>query len=158
MPSGAFAVSRLVNPAGATPELTEEQVWKGLELKERSPQLFVPVLKACEVLTEEDNKLTRKVTGIFGPPGTPESSIVEEVESHKPAVVYFESGNGGMRVTNVLSYGLDGELILTYSWVNGVPGFPDINAVPRSEVNARTGVAVQSTIDAIRKMVVEGKL
>lgn len=35
----AFAVTRPVNPAGATTILTEAQIWKGLEYKARNPKV-----------------------------------------------------------------------------------------------------------------------
>lgn len=41
-----------INPAGATPVLTLNQVWAGLERKIRFAQEFVPVILGTEVLEE----------------------------------------------------------------------------------------------------------
>jgi hypothetical protein len=41
----SIAITRPVNPPGAVPVLTEEQVWKGLEYKARNPNvLSAPIL------------------------------------------------------------------------------------------------------------------
>lgn len=39
----AFAATRPINPPGAEPVLTEQQVWKALQIKARKPQQFVPM-------------------------------------------------------------------------------------------------------------------
>jgi hypothetical protein len=46
-----FAASRLVNPPGAAPVLTEAQVLAGLELKVRAPQDFVPAIISCDLIS-----------------------------------------------------------------------------------------------------------
>ena len=53
----SFAVSRRVNPPGATPVLTEEQVWKGLGIKARNPMTFVPMITSSEVLSDDGTKV-----------------------------------------------------------------------------------------------------
>lgn len=52
-----FAASRHVNPLGVEPRLSEEQVWKGLELKAREPENFVAVISSCDVLSDTGNKV-----------------------------------------------------------------------------------------------------
>jgi hypothetical protein len=54
----AFASSRLINPAGATPVLTVEQVWAGLSIKAKKPQSFVAAISSCEVVSEVGNKVS----------------------------------------------------------------------------------------------------
>lgn len=54
------AYTEQINPAGATPVLTREQVWKGLQRKIRKAQDFVPVIEACDVIEEKDNEVVRE--------------------------------------------------------------------------------------------------
>jgi hypothetical protein len=52
-----FAASRLVNPPGAAPVLTEAQVLAGLELKVRAPQDFVPAIISCDLISDTGDKV-----------------------------------------------------------------------------------------------------
>lgn len=52
-----FAASRPVNPPGATPRLSEAQVWKGLEIKARKPQDFIVAAESCTILSDSGNKV-----------------------------------------------------------------------------------------------------
>lgn len=52
-----FAASRQVNPSGASPKLTEEQLWKGLEIKTREPKSFVAAITECEIVSDTGNKV-----------------------------------------------------------------------------------------------------
>jgi hypothetical protein len=54
----SFACTRPVNPPGSEPVLSEEQVWKGLELKARKPDLFVKAITSAEVIKDEGNKVS----------------------------------------------------------------------------------------------------
>lgn len=54
----AFAATRPINPPGASPVLTEEQVWKALEFKARNPQAFVPMISSCKVVKDEGSKVS----------------------------------------------------------------------------------------------------
>ncbi|KAJ7129111.1 DUF1857-domain-containing protein [Mycena filopes] len=148
--SHAFAVTRPVNPAGSTPFLTEEQVWKGLEKKARA---FVPIVSSCKVTVDDGKKLVREVTF-----GNSPKIITEQIEAHASAIVYFEMNTGG-RVTNVVSYGPDGEMLLTYCFANGIPGIPGDKPQPSAkELNAILGKSVEGSLAVMRQMVKEGKL
>jgi hypothetical protein len=57
----SFAASRPINPAGVTPVLTAEQVWKGLELKERQPGLFLNVIESCQVIQDEGKNVRCRI-------------------------------------------------------------------------------------------------
>jgi hypothetical protein len=50
-----------VNPAGTAPVLSIEQLWRGLEIKVRKPQLFIPVIDTCEVLEDTEESVLREV-------------------------------------------------------------------------------------------------
>ncbi|KAJ7752447.1 DUF1857-domain-containing protein [Mycena maculata] len=147
----SFAVTRPVNPPGAEPVLTEEQVWKGLEHKAHDPAGFVPLITSNKTISEEGNKLVREVTM-----GT--TVITENIEMHAPAIVYFEMSTG-IRITNVVSHGPAGELLLTYCFANGIPGVPADKPRPSAEeLNATIGKAVDRSIAIVRQMLSEGKL
>ncbi|KAJ7096629.1 DUF1857-domain-containing protein [Mycena belliarum] len=151
--SYAFAVTRPVNPPGAEPAITEEQLWKGLQYKARYPSAFVPMITSCKVVSDEGNKLVREVT--FG--NSPEV-VTETVEAHEATIVYFEM-NTGIRVTNMVSYGPADEILLTYGFANGIPGVDAGSPKPSAkELNARVGKGVEGSIAVVRQMVKEGKL
>jgi hypothetical protein len=51
-----------VNPAAAPgPALSVAQVWKGLELKVRKPQLFLSVVDRCTVIQDTGDTVLREV-------------------------------------------------------------------------------------------------
>ncbi|KAJ7817344.1 hypothetical protein B0H14DRAFT_2602062 [Mycena olivaceomarginata] len=147
----AFAATRPVNPPGAEPVLTEEQLWKGLEYKARNPAPFIPFISASKTTFEEGNKVGVQLLIQHSPDtnrfwlGTgsscaevtlanPDHSILtESIETHAPTIVYFEMKETGLRVTNTISYGPADELLLTYSFANGRP-----TALERNGVNELT--------------------
>jgi len=53
-----FACTRPVNLRSTDLQLTEAQVWKGLETKARRPDLFVPAITSCEVIKDDGNKVS----------------------------------------------------------------------------------------------------
>ncbi|KAJ7310712.1 DUF1857-domain-containing protein [Mycena albidolilacea] len=151
--SYSFAVTRPVNPPGVEPVITEEQLWKTLEYKARNPSAFVPMISSCKVTLDEGNKLVREVTF-----GSSPNIVTEEIESHPSTIVYFEM-NTGIRVTNVVSYGPDDQLLLTYGFANGIPGVPADKPKPSAkELNAMVGKSVEGSIVVVRQMVKDGKL
>jgi len=60
-----FAASRYVNPPGVEPRLSEEQVWKGLELKARQPENFVAAISSCDVLSDTGTKVRQTFHCIY---------------------------------------------------------------------------------------------
>ncbi|KAF7324074.1 DUF1857-domain-containing protein [Mycena kentingensis (nom. inval.)] len=149
----AFAATRPVNPPGAEPVITEEQLWKALEYKARNPQAFVPMITSCKITKDDGRKLVREVT--FGQ--SPEV-ITETIDAYESTIVYFEM-HTGKRITNIVSYGPDNELLLTYSFANGIPGIPEDKPKPGAgELNAMVGKGVQHSIDVVRQLVKDGKV
>ncbi|KAJ7643254.1 hypothetical protein B0H17DRAFT_1216160 [Mycena rosella] len=149
----SFAITRPVNPPGAAPVLTEEQLWKGLEYKARNPAAFVPMISSSKTTFDEGNKLVRELTLPHSP-----DIIKEEIASHAATIMYFEMSTG-LRITNVISYGPENELLLTYSFANGLPGVPADKPKPSAEVlNAIIGKALSNGLVIFRQMVEEGKL
>ncbi|KAL8277468.1 hypothetical protein RQP46_010190 [Phenoliferia psychrophenolica] len=111
------------------------------------------MISGCEVLKEEGNKLTRKVK--FG-----EMSMIEEVEWHDQTIVYFEMASGP-RITNVVSHDENGELLLTFSFANGLPPpalDADGNPKPFEVLNKVLGGGIDSTLKTVREMVLDGRV
>ncbi|TGJ84374.1 hypothetical protein E0Z10_g4390 [Xylaria hypoxylon] len=105
-----------INKAGATPILTQAQVWEGLKLKVRRAQDFVPAITACEVLSEEtlptgELQTTRLVELV--PAGGSAKSVKEVCMEYAPCRVTFQQEDGSS-VMNVISTRPDGELLLSY--------------------------------------------
>ncbi|KAJ7457155.1 DUF1857-domain-containing protein [Mycena galericulata] len=153
----AFAVTRPVNPAGATTILTEAQIWKGMEYKARNPKPFLPNFQSSKTISDTGNKSTVELPV--------EGSIVltEDIELHAPTMVYFETDLYGLRVTNIISYGPAEELLLTWAFANGImlrfPGIPADKPKPSAkELNERMGIAVEQSLEIVRKLVKEGKI
>ncbi|KAF7350317.1 hypothetical protein MVEN_01336100 [Mycena venus] len=148
----SFAATRPVNPPGAEPVLTEEQVWKGLEYKAHDPVPFVPMIASSKTIFEEGNKLTREMTM-----ANSNITMKEDIETHAPTIVYFEMSTG-LRITNTISYGPADELLLTYSFANGIPGVAADKPKPSGkELNAIVDNALDRSLKFIREMVKEGK-
>ncbi|KAF9054286.1 hypothetical protein BJ165DRAFT_1338181 [Panaeolus papilionaceus] len=148
-----FAVSRSVNPPGVTPVLSEEQLWRGLEIKARDPQQFVAAMSECTIQSDTGDKVVRIVRFGGGEP------VQEDILIYQPTILYFDSPDKGHRVTNVVSYDKNSELVLTFSFAGGFPAKVPLadNATP-VEVNAVIGNAVESTLKRIRELVNEGKI
>lgn len=55
------AVTLPINPPSASFALSQEQVWKGLDIKARNPMGFVPI-SACEIVEDNGERgITRRV-------------------------------------------------------------------------------------------------
>ncbi|KAF9526046.1 DUF1857-domain-containing protein, partial [Crepidotus variabilis] len=145
-----FAASRPVNPPGAEPKLTIEQLWTGLDTKIKQPELFVPGVIGAE-LVSEDGKLIRKMT-------TKNGEVIQEyITTYNGTMVYFDGVETDARVTNAISYDQNGELLLTFTFVGGIPGQQGLGAnTSAEEQNEFVGDVVQQTIDGARGLVRQG--
>lgn len=75
--------------------------------------------------------------------------------------VYFDSPGMSTRITNILSYNEDHQMVLTYSFAGGIPGYVPPAGVVRpsaKELNDAVGPAVEHTLNRIRELVKEGSL
>lgn len=115
-----IAYTAPINPEGASLALTQAQVWAGLRRKVRHAEEFVPVIVACEVLQEEGEKVIREV--VFAAKGGPHNSkpgenkpVKETCVHYPPARVDFEQEDGST-ISNIVSKGPGGELLMTYSF------------------------------------------
>ncbi|KAI1251561.1 hypothetical protein MGN70_006129 [Eutypa lata] len=169
-----IAYTAPINPAGAVPTLTQSQVWAGLRRKVRRAQEFVPVIVACEVLQEgrtdppaSHEKVVREVT--FAAQGGPKSKSggsggpvpVKEICLHyPPARVDFEQEDGST-ISNIVSKGPEGELLMTYSFEWRHPDVEEGSAEATGLEESHwkmAKMAVEGSIDTIRRFVKEGEI
>ncbi|KAJ7164383.1 hypothetical protein C8R46DRAFT_311686 [Mycena filopes] len=147
----SFAATRPVNPPGVEPVLTEAQVWKSLEYKLQNPMVFVPNLSANKDSYDEKNNLVRQMTFVDG------KAFEVKVEAIAPTIMYFEVSTG-MRITNLISYGANNELLLTYSFANGLPYVPPGQPKPSAEeLNVLLAKDLDRTLAMFREAIKEGK-
>ena len=111
MVSFHIAYTAPINLPSASPTLTREQVWAGLERKIRHAEEFVPAITGCTVLSENSDEVVRELEFKpgFGPPG----KVREVCRSFAPSWVDFEQADGST-IKNVVSDGPSGELFMTY--------------------------------------------
>lgn len=114
-----LAYTAPINPSGAEPKLTQLQIWAGLERKVRHAQEFVPVILSCDVLSEEQTAkgftITRQVR-FKGAGSSGDGPLVKEICTHyAPSRIDFEQENGSF-ISNIVSKGPDGELLMTYAF------------------------------------------
>lgn len=89
------AYSQPVNPQGAEPVLTKEQIWKAMEMKVRRAHDFVPVFEDCKVLEEKDNVIVRE-TKLKPMEGRPGKTQKETCKLYKPVKVSKHWLSGGL--------------------------------------------------------------
>ncbi|KAJ7486949.1 DUF1857-domain-containing protein [Mycena latifolia] len=154
-----FAATRTVNTPGLEPVLTEAQLWRGLEYKARNPEAFVPNILSSQTIVDEGNKLVRELTRTQG---NSTEIVKEEIESYAATIMYFETSTG-LRLTNIISYGPDNEMLLTYCFagtgLGRIPGGPADKPNPSAkELNEIIGQVMDRNLGIFRRMVKEGKL
>ena len=142
-----------VNPAGATPVLTREQVWEGLVQKVLDAKKFVVGMSQCDVIERKDNVILREVTfnGM---------QSRELITLHEPVKCQFERQDGTGWIDNVLS-DLDGELILTFTFGLNFPGIEQGSAEEKAHGDNVRGAyigAVASTISQVRDLATSGQV
>ncbi|KAF2100616.1 DUF1857-domain-containing protein [Rhizodiscina lignyota] len=156
-----------VNPPGAKPVLSLQQVWQGLERKVRYAQEFVPVIESCKVTREEGVEVDRYV--IFKPQdgaehGKEGESVHELVRLYEPCKVDFARDDGSL-VCNIVADGPAGtteDLQMTYSFELKFPDIKegDTKAIEemRKKQQGMAKTAVESSIKTIREMVTDGRI
>lgn len=145
-----------VNPPGATPRLSQEQVWRGLVMKAENAVLFVPRMESCTVLERWDGGLLREVVNSG-------NRFREKITFTPQVEVLFErvdtEENAGW-ITNVISESEHG-LLLTFTFAVNLPGVAPSTQEERAKGGAmgRSYVgAIAATLARVRHLVGEGKL
>ncbi|KAL7620451.1 hypothetical protein AAE478_009446 [Parahypoxylon ruwenzoriense] len=174
-----LAYTAPVNPSGATPVLTPSQVWVGLQRKVRKAHEFVPVIESCTVLAEEtsssDNlSVLREVRFVAGArsgtanggggggDNSTNGNLVRETCVHYPPCrVDFEQNADGSTISNIVSKGPDGELLMTYAFEWRHPdvreGSEEAKVLEEKSWKIAK-LAVESSIDTIRRLVSNGEI
>ena len=145
-----------VNPPGATPRLTQDQVWRGLMMKAENAVLFVPRMQSCTVLERWSDGLLREVVNDG-------RRFREKITFSAPVEVLFErvgtEDNAGW-ITNVISESEHG-LLLTFTFAvnlpGAAPGTPEERVKGEAMRESYVG-AVKATLARVRQLVGEGKL
>jgi len=162
-----LAYTAPINPAGASPVLTQAQVWAGLQRKVRRAFEFVPIIKTCNILSEENAPTTKQHTIVrevqFAPGQGPKAGgqpVKETCLHFPPCRVDFQQEDGST-ISNVVSKGQDGELWMTYvfEWRHAEVQEGSAEAKELEEKHWKTAkIAVEGSIDTIRRLVKEGEL
>ena len=154
------AFTALINPPGARLVITPEQTWKGLLLKIRSAETFVPgAIQSTKVVSESINASTGNAVTVrevlFR---ETQKKVLETVTAFEPARVDFDQPNGS-KISNVISQGAGGELYMTYIFEWRHPGASEVELAELLEKEKKMSqAAVEGTIKVLRQLVEEKKL
>ncbi|KPM36860.1 hypothetical protein AK830_g9697 [Neonectria ditissima] len=160
-----LAYTAPINPPGASPTLTQVQVWAGLRLKALRPQEFVPAITACEIISaetiESGYKVVRDVTFSSDSTIKADRAPVREICYHyAPNRVEFQQEDGS-RISNIISRGEDGGLFLTYSfeWRHREVAEGSDQARTLEESHWKVAkMAVEKRILSFRRLVTSGEI
>lgn len=151
----ALSVAVDVNPPGAHPVLTRDDVWRGLLMKAENALPFVPAMQACTVIERFEGGLLREILARG-------ERYTERVTFTPSVQVYFdrrdEDGHAAGWITNVISHSPRG-LLLTFTFNVTVPGALPGSARERElgeEMKESYLEAVSATLAAVRRLVLEG--
>ncbi|KAF2172010.1 hypothetical protein M409DRAFT_63519 [Zasmidium cellare ATCC 36951] len=155
------AYTEAINPAGATPVLTRDQIWKGLQRKIRKAQDFVPVIEACDVIEEKENEVVREAH-FKAVQGFEKKTVREVCKSYYPTKVDFWQPSGAL-ITNTVSDGAsleehDLNMTYTFEWREEVAEGSEEHKKLIQQRKEGAKMAVHSSIEAMRKMAAAGEL
>ncbi|CAI7643488.1 unnamed protein product [Penicillium viridicatum] len=143
-----------INPPGATPVVTPEQIWNGLLLKIRSAETFVPgAIQSTKVISDSVDPSTGNPVTVREVLFRETQKIVQEtVTTFKPTRVDFEQP-GGSKIR------AGGELYMTYIFEWRHPGVSEEELAALLEKEKKMSqMAVEGTIKVLRQLVEEKKL
>jgi len=152
-----YAISKAidVNPPGAEPVLTREQLWQGLVMKAENALPFVGAMESCRVLERYDDGFLREIV-LRG------ERMRERITLTAPVEVRFERRDTDYSgwITNVI-HDSDRGLVLSFSFAIRFPGCAEGSAEERAQGDAVREsylAAVASTLAATRRFVTEGAI
>lgn len=174
------AYTEPINPPGATPVLTRDQIWRGLQRKIRKAQDFVPVIHKTDVLEEKADEVIRIAYFKWKEDG-PETKVKERCVSFYPTKVSMFTSSVAQRITltnrqvdfhqpdgalitNTVSDGPSGEendFMMTYTFEWRHPHVKEGSEEHHKLVEERrrtAKMAVHSSIERMRKMAADGEL
>ena len=142
-----------INPPGAEPQLSVQDVWCGLVMKAENALPFVPGMARCDVIERGDDWLLR-VVEFAG------NEFEERITLRSPVQVHFERVGGGGFIENTISSS-DMGLLLTFTFGLFFPGTEPGSDEERAEgegmEDAYVG-AVEATLKRVREMKLSGEI
>ncbi|KAJ5921472.1 hypothetical protein N7466_009798 [Penicillium verhagenii] len=160
MSTNNIAFTAQLNPTGATPILTQEQVWTGLLLKIRSAETFVPnAIQSTTVVSESiDPSTENPVTVRDVVFRENERQVREVVTAYKPSRVAFVQPDGST-INNLVSEDANGDLYMTYTFEWRHPGASSAELAGFLEKEKNMSkMAVNGTIAVLRQLAKDGKI
>lgn len=155
-----FAVDRSVpvnaDLAPGVPRLGRSQIWAGLLLKAEDAMPFVPAMSYCQVTGRFENGLFRDIV-FHGEPMTEKILFFPE---ERIEFIRTSGKEMGTIVNEILADG-DGALHLRFAFTLEREGLADGSAEEAKFAGGMAKgylIAVQATLDEIRKRVVAGEL
>ncbi|KAF3386559.1 hypothetical protein F1880_001540 [Penicillium rolfsii] len=143
------------------PILTREDVWNGLKLKGRRPELFIPSFDDSRVIEERENGrvIVREAHVSADLHESPMAGkwVREECRLDQPVKSYFTLP-GGSIVQNIISEGPDQSLFLTFTYDWNLPDIEPGTSEAKKAESDHMKIAVssvQGTIQALRRMAME---
>ena len=151
----SFAHTVPVNPPGASPILSWDELWRGLVRKAEDPVGFVNGMESSTVLERSEDGLVREAV-------YRDTRIRERVSFQEPDSVRFEQidTEAPGAVTNEIADGKDG-LELTFTFTLRFRGVAEGSEEERrrgTEVQPMLTGAVGHTVEAVRALAELGKL
>ncbi|EAU84399.2 hypothetical protein CC1G_01395 [Coprinopsis cinerea okayama7 len=106
----------------------------GLQMKARDPINFLAEAESCDITDDHGDNFTRQVLfqGVSKP-------ITQQVQEYSGAAIDFHSPSTKTRVMNTLSFDESDRMVLTYTFIGGIPGY-------------------KPTLERIRELVKEGSV
>ncbi|KIX00510.1 uncharacterized protein Z518_10650 [Rhinocladiella mackenziei CBS 650.93] len=160
-PANNIAYTALINPPSATPAITIEQIWKGLEKKITAGQDFVGgALISTDVISTSTDEQGRPVTVREVVFRDGNRRVRETCIAFEPMKVEFHQEDGS-KVQNVISHGSEGELFMTYTfeWLHPECAGDVAALEAKKEKEWKIAkMAVDKTIQVMREMVVDGRI
>ncbi|KAJ5933987.1 hypothetical protein N7454_006316 [Penicillium verhagenii] len=160
MSTNNIAFTAQLNPTGASPILTQDQVWAGLLLKIRSAETFVPnAIQSTTVVSESiDPSTENPVTVRDVVFRENERQVREVVTAYKPSRVAFVQPDGST-INNLVSEDANGDLYMTYTFEWRHPGASpaELAGFLEKEKNM-SKMAVNGTISVLRQLAKDGKI
>ncbi|KAF4548053.1 Hypothetical protein D9617_32g091730 [Elsinoe fawcettii] len=156
----SLAYTAPINPPDAPVVLTKDQVWAGLQRKIRFAPEFVSAISTCDVVSDQgEAEVVREV--VFA--ANPDKRVQERVVSYYPLKVDFHQTDGSL-VSNIVSDGpsqTPEDMLMTYTfqWLDqpAEKGSEEEKEL-LNKFKAGAKMAVEGSIDTIRKLVKEGKI
>ena len=151
----AFSATVEVNPAGARPVLSRDQLWQGLLMKAENAVPFVPGMESCLVLERGEGNLIREIA-VHSQRFKELVTFTPQDQIHLQRIEGDETG----WITNIVSES-DRGLLLTFTFAlsdSSVPAGSSKEKRREEAIKSAYFAAVDKTIRTVRQLAAEGKI